>query len=590
MPRKHLIFRACIAASVAVCGCTTAPDAPADRGLTLTFAALEAGGCEAHPSGSGKIPDGVATLAAIIEIGDAVSETVRASVASIASGRWVVGPLPMAGNADVRVYGCDTDGKVVYHGRSNGTSIPDQTESSVRMFLVPVGKLACTGNKAVTPSKGQSNNLGSPRAFAAAAALPTGDALIAGGIGGWDGDALTGQATVDTDVYEHDGGNFRKGPAMLQNRAWHHAIALDDHRVLVVGGVTNISAQGAQPSPLMSPGKIAESRPTIAAEIVDVQPDAAGKPQLTKAATVDVGVGTNFLSSALRVGDSILFVGGAAANNDVSKQATRISGLSAVADGGAGTTASITLTVPRVRPGLLAFGDGTVAVWGGSSQGKDAVAELGELIAPGATKGTPITITSGPAALKSNTMLATYGPAVAVVASTADKLTFVVAGGAPRASLLKADAAPSYLVVLHKDGKADLKTLDLGGKSLHAGVGATSARLGTGQGFIGGGLIALSSVAPCTGSDPECLIGMAALFEAPADLSGETVNVGVTWMDLGGPRVGIAAAALPSGLLLAGGQAKVQSAGSKGADVLDPTGRVLAGALSADEQKAICGK
>lgn len=576
--------------TLALSGC--ADQAPATSpGLSLQFASLSAGGCEEHPNGTGNIPADVTTLAAVIEIGNTVSDPQRIAVSGLDSGRWVIGPLPVSESADVVVYGCDATGSVIYEGRSNHSPIPDQAEATVRMFLVPVGKFACTGSKAINAAQGQSNHLSAARSFAAIATLPGGDAVVTGGVGDWEGDTKKGVGSLDTDVYRHDGGHFRRGPALLEKRVWHHAIALDSGKVLVVGGVTSVAAQGALPSPLMAPTDIAVALPKTKAEILNVIPGATGTYEATKAAdNVDVGVGAHFMSSAVKVGDSVVFAGGIETNGTAVDKATRLSGLAAIAGGAAGTTQSIDLGLRRIRPALLAFSDGTIVVWGGSTEGTNDAAELGEIIAPGGDVSAPVKITGGPKTLFDDSMLGTFGPAAAVLKSSTDQLIFVVAGGMPRLAPNNATAVPSYLVVLNKDGTAQLKHLDLGGQKLHAGLGAGTATLLSGQALFAGGLIGLSGVAPCDASASECLLSSATLLEPPTTTDGDTVTLSAKAVDLGGKRAGIAIANLPAGVLLAGGQSSAVTGSHSGVDALDPTGRVLAGALSDEQQAKICGK
>ena len=581
MPLSALLLATSL---LSACADEPAPQQPT---FELHFASLEAGGCEPSPNGTGKVPADVTTLSAVIEIGNSVSDPQRIAASKLESGRWVIGPLPIADSADVVMYGCDAAGKVVYQGRSNNTPIPDQAESIVRMFLVPVGKLACTGHKAVNTGKGQSNHLQAARSFAASTALPSGDVLVTGGIGSWDGDAKKGVGSLDTDVYEHDGGHFHKGPAMLEKRIWHHAVALDNSMVLVVGGVSEVEAVGALPSPLMAPTDFSAALPKNKAELLDLTQDAAGAYPAAKAATVDVGAGATFMSSAIKVGDSVLFAGGIEAGK-AQRKVTRVSGLADVAAGKSGTSASFDLTLARIRPGLAAFADGAVVVWGGATEGKNAAAELGELIAKGGDKAQPITITGGPKALFDDPMLGTFAPSVARLKEDGGKLVLIVAGGMPQKAPTNATAVPSYLAVVGSDAKAEIKQIDLGGKALHAGLGAAALQLKTGHALIAGGLIGLSGVKPCEASAPECLMATATLITPPDSTDGDTVTLTVASVDLGGPRAGVSAAVLPAGALLAGGQGTVTKAEDKGTAALEPSGRVVAGSLSASDEKKIC--
>jgi hypothetical protein len=581
---------ALVAALATACADEPSTSAP---GLQLHFAALAAGGCEAHPNGSGKLPAEIATLSAVIEIGNSVTDPQRISAAKVESGRWVIGPLPAAKDpteqADVIVYGCDSANKVIYQGRSNGTLIPDQSDANVKMFLVPVGKLACTGNKAVNTAQGQSHHLNTARSFIATAVMANGDVVATGGIGDWDGATRKGLGSLDTEIYRHDGGFFRKGPALLDKRIWHHAIALNEAKVLVVGGVTEVAAQGGLPSPLLAPSNIPAALPKNKAEIISVVANAAGTFEQTQVADkVDVGVGALFMSSAIKTGDTVTFVGGIEAADKVANRATRVSDFAGIAAGNAGKSETLNLNVPRIRPGLLAFADGTIVVWGGSQKGNDDIGELGELLLPNSATATAIKVT-GAAALMADPLIASYAPTVVMLSRTDTTMIFVVTGGMPRQSVTNATAAMSYLVVLDKAGTASLKELDLGGIKLHAGLGAGAAHLVSGHALIAGGLIGLSGVAPCDAGASECLLGSATLLLPPSSTDGDKVTLDAKTVDLGAVRAGIAITPLPAGALLLGGQSSIVTGTDKGPDALDPSGKVLAGELSTEAEKKICG-
>ncbi len=128
----------------ALCGCTAADTPPAEAGLTLRFAALAAGGCDLHPNGKGELPPGIVRLAAQLKSGDDVSPTLRIDAAKISAGKWEIGPLQSLRTMDVVIYGCDAAAKVIYEGRTNNATVPDRAAAPVPMFLIPVGKMACT--------------------------------------------------------------------------------------------------------------------------------------------------------------------------------------------------------------------------------------------------------------------------------------------------------------------------------------------------------------------------------------------------------------------------------------------------------------
>ena len=81
-----------------------------------------------------------------------------------------------------------------------------------------------------TGAFGPGPDLAAPRKHHAAAALPDGRALVAGGLG-------LGTATATTEIYDPATGAFGPGPDLAASRKHHAAAALPDGRVLVAGGL-----------------------------------------------------------------------------------------------------------------------------------------------------------------------------------------------------------------------------------------------------------------------------------------------------------------------------------------------------------------
>lgn len=573
----------------ALAGSCATPEDPAPASLQLWFAPLAAS-CTNDTNGSGTVPEAVETLAVVLESEGTPPITERKSRSSVnKAGFWEIAGLIVTPKLDVRAYGCDKDGKVIYAGRSNGASIADQTETTVRTFLAPVAGLACTGGADAKAADGQ-GALYSPRSFVRVASLTDGNAVVTGGLGAWNGQDKKGFAALDTEVYEHQGGFFRKGPAMLDKRVFHHAFGLDARRALVVGGVSNVLqlSIGLLGGRLLAPESVGNSLPKAAAELVDIGEPGTGAGATAAAVAVDVGAGAHFLSSAVRTGDSLLFAGGIDAAGKATRKATRVSGLADIAGGGTGTSEHFDLLTDRVGPALLAFGDGTTVIWGGHTSG--LVGDLGELLKKSDKTTTKIAV-SGAKAILDNTHLAASGAAAAVIASTAEKLTFVVTGGQPFDTPLSAADAPSYLVEVGLDGKAVVYALSLSAGNLRGGVGTAVTRLPAGQALFAGGLLAPSGGDPCLPTDQECLISDVFLLELAEAPSGDTAKLTslMSQGTLGAPRVGVTAAPLPVGALLVGGQSTVVDAAVKGGQGLDPTGRVIMGRPDAAAGKAICG-
>ena len=565
-------------------------DAPADDppGLQLMFAALD-DACPNTTNGSGSIPEAVNTVAVVLQPEGGQPTTHRKSRSAInKAGFWEISGLKATPDVAVQVYGCDADGKVTWAGRSNGASVVDQKESTVRVFLAPVAKIVCAGGVDAKANDGQ-GHLYQPVSLAGTAMLDGGDAVITGGLGSWSGADGKGVATFDTAWYAHQAGFFRKGPALQNKRAMHHAHGLDERHVLVVGGVSSLDLQNFDlfDGALLAPAALAGAVPKIAAELVDVGDGVqAGS---VKTSPVAVGTGARFLSASIDLGDQLLFVGGVDKAGKGTRTVTRISGLAEIASGEKGTSENFDLSHARAGPALIAYDDGATVVWGGATS-KNA-ADMGEVIDKGAKTSKKLKV-GGAAALTGDANLATYGVAAAVIRQAGDKLWFVAAGGQPFAQAVQADKAPAYLVeVDRKAGTATLKVLALSSGDMRGGIGTGAARLPTGEALFVGGLLAKSTVDACT-DQPECLINDVQLLSAPADLSGETVTLDALMPSgqLSNPGFGLSVVALPSGVLLLGGQTTVTDVQATGTKALESTGRLVTGAPPADQQAGICGK
>jgi hypothetical protein len=88
---------------------------------------------------------------------------------------------------------------------------------------------------------------GSYRGGHAAALLPDGRVLVAGGWIPAFGMLAPGTTTVDTEIYDPATELFSPGPDMTTDRIYHSAIALDDGRVLALGGADRYTAEVYDP-------------------------------------------------------------------------------------------------------------------------------------------------------------------------------------------------------------------------------------------------------------------------------------------------------------------------------------------------------
>lgn len=585
-----------LAGLLAGCAVADGQDAP---GLSLRFAALD-GGCQPTTNGTNAVPEAIDTLVVIMQAAGEEPRTVRASRASVAqTGSWLIKGIPVTEDLDIKVYGCDAAGEVTYAGQSNDARIESQQESTLRAFLLPVNKVVCTGDDGLDNGSGArtAGNVpaaaaGLPKAAALAqsAAMASGDVLVAGGIGEWSADKKQGVATRETAVYDHRTGHFRRGPLMRESRVWHSVIAVDAHHVLVAGGVGNVDAIGSTSgvtTPVLVPNDISKALAKEKAELIDVRLDENGQPKLSAASAVDVGAGANLLSSAIRVGEEIVYVGGVDAAGAAVTDATRVTGLTDIAAGKAGTTTAVQMAVARVSPGLVALDDGRVLIWGGSVNGK--ADDMGEVLNPGSDKTLKLKI-SGDADLLKSTTLTTAGPAVALLSQNTTQAVLLVAGGMPFSSPLSASDAPTYLVVFNRaSGEAVIKPATVAGKPVHGGLGTVLTRTPSGQVVMAGGLVALSAQAPCAATAAECLLSQVLLIDPPTDVSAATVDLTAeVTLDLGGGQFGISAAPLPMGVLLAGGQSAVVAKVTSPASALTTTSRVLV--PSPADAATICGK
>ena len=576
-----------LALVLGACAATT-PEEP--HGVALWFAGLSSASCTVTGSGSGNVPDDVATLAVSLTWPGAQPKIERTSRASVqGKAGWLI-KLPVTSGLDIEAYGCDANKNVIWMGRSNGFAIESQKETQARVFLAPVGKLACAS------SVGGSGVLQAPRSLAGGVGLASGDAAIVGGVKDWidaGANRKTGAASTATDFYDHRAGVFQKGPDLLVPRIQPHVFALPAApgevaatRVLVIGGsgsVASVSSK-ALPTPFMAPDAVdAASLPKLQAEVLDM---AGGSASKSTAYTGDVGVGWRAFSSGILAGEDIVLVGGVDDSGAALAIGTRIQKIADIAAGGSSQNAQITLVTARAQPALATFADGTVLVWGGATS--KASADMGELIAPGETGGRKLTVT-GPAELLGSDALATVGPAAVVLARTADSLTLLVSGGMSVSHPTLGVDTLSYAVTVSRTAQtAELKLIKLPTDiALHAGRDCATAQLPGGQVLFAGGLIAPSSTAqPYCKPGGECILDTYTVFDPPADLTASVLEMNATVVKFDGQRFGMTVLPVPAGVLLAGGQTTVFLDGPALLDV----GALLAWAPSADIQAKVCGK
>lgn len=565
------------------CAAQSAPTAQT-AGLALTFAALTSAQCAVSANGSGSVPKEVERLTVQWTADNAAAAgTTLSGRDTIArdsvdgTGTWTLLALPVTKKINIEVYGCDKNGKVIYGGRTNDLTIGDQKETTARVFMTPMGKLACTGS-------GGSNVMTAPRSLSGGAVLPRGDVVIVGGVGAWSSKKVIGTATGAVDIYDYKLGQFRKGPNLQAPRISPHVHAISDTQVLVVGGLTQIdyiSTLAAQPSPLLAPDAYNDTTvPKLKAEVIDVADGSV------KASTAEVVVGALPQSSSIHRNNDILFVGGVDTTGAPVAAATRVGGLQDIAGGGKGTKVDVTLSAARARPTLLAFADDSVVVWGGTKNATD----MGEIVPPDDTKSKPLVV-SGDTIIGQPGFTA-VGSIAVVIGSSGDTLTFLVAGGALYSTAF-ADNTPSYVVTVDKKNfTAVCKPIALSQGTLRVGFGAAAVKLPTGQVAIAGGVLALKGLPDICKNETECILDTFVILEIPSDFNGATVTFtvagsGKLGTDANGPHFGMLALPLPSGALFVGGQVGILT-GDDNDKVLDNVGEIVNLPPTADQQAAIC--
>lgn len=567
-------------ASLLQFGCASDNLNESPAGVGLIFAALK--DCQDTPNGSGQVPADIDRLVLkwANEAGKSGTDSIKRG--SITKGFWLV-KLPATPKLEIDVYGCDKDKKLVWRGHSGGLSVESQKESKARVFMTPVsalsgGQLACAG--------GATGNglMQAGRALAGGAVLVGGDVAVVGGIKTWSFADKLGAGGTSVDVFDYRLGVFRKGPELVAPRIQPHVHAISATQILVAGGVTNVVSKVANcslPVCLMAPQDLAAATPSVKAEVVDLAGDDTAKAKESKA---DVGVGALPYSSSIHLGAELLFVGGIKAGQAVA-QATRLGNFTDLASGGAGASTTFDLKAARVRPGLLKFPDGSAIVWGGAISKK--VQDMGELVAAGAAASDKLTIT-GDAALLANASLSTVGPVTATLAQTADTLTFLVAGGVPVETPVKAVDVPSYVVILDRAAKtAEIRPVALTSGALRAGLGTTVAQLPGGQVLIAGGLLDTKPVPGVCDKGAECILKdwtvVRLVGPAAATVTLQVVAAG----QLAGPRFGMTGLTLPAAALLTGGQSRLSEGEASVDAVLDDAGRIVT--VAPDDASAICG-
>ena len=583
--------------TLAATACANGVPSPATGGFAIAFAALSEGGQSCKPTwnGTGTLPSGdldpvdhLTLHWTAVDTGK--SATARVSAADVASnGAWNVGALPISNQLQLQVYGCTADDRVVWYGKGSDFVVTQGEETTARVFMTPPGRLACAG------SGGTGGSLQSGRAFSGGATLSSGNAVVAGGADKWDGTTATG--SVATDLYDYKMGRWRAGPSLLTPRVWPHVLPLDATHVLVTGGTARLAkTNNALEISLFAPDDGAAAKASSPpAEVLEIRDD-ANKPST---AVADVGVGGRPFNGAAVAADAVVFVGGLGEDGKGLATGTRVRGLAALAQTGAGQKEALTLAAARIQPVVLSYADGTVVVWGGQTSGK--AADFGELIAQDGTAGTPLTA-FGDAVLTDPNAPA-IGAAAVMLTEQGDLMTFLVTGGvAPDA--LWATATPSYLVTIDRVAKtAVCKPVSVPTDVvLPRGIGVAASRVDANFILLSGGLMSLGQVS-ASADDPQslcqtdaqfkngCFANGFVLLDIPTDLSKPQVALTAQKIETLapiGPHVGQVALSLPVGAVLVGGLETVLSLPAAATDAFDALAQIVSAPFSQAASQAAC--
>jgi len=592
--------------------CASDPPGSGTGGISLLFARLAAAGCEPSSAGTGSLPKDADNNPLIDSLTVFVYDPARAGIDFLtipskdlgAGATWLVPNVPETIHKDengekyssplaFEVYACNADKQVVYAGRTLGITVADQKVTDARLYLAHAGAASCAGNQAAA----QGGSLGEARTLAEGVPLASGDAVFIGGLNSFSGTG--GIASHAVDFYNHQSGGFRTGPTLASGRVLHHALRLDDSRVLIAGGFTSLEYYDAATHkppypPILAPPLPASSvLASPPAEMID------GSSGLALPSKVLPGQGKSPFSSGVRTANHILFVGGLNPDSDtVAAQAafTRLDNLDDVIAGNAGTATNGTLAVARYGAGAVAFNDDAVLVWGGNTDAD--VANIAEMIGPGEAKGV-VRKVNWPSGAKdiqdqiTKKRIVTTLPVVVRLGANDERVLFLVSGGLPitaSGALPFTEDMVSYVVSASRDASKPIEVQALGLSKPIAprayAKGTVIERLDpprqTLRGIdilIPGGYVKNSQSQLCPSAKSECLLDEVTVLRLEGDpMSTKSSLVRVDDVArLKGGALGVAHAPLPLGVVIAGGLTTVvgkadSPMGAEGTVVLPPRG------------------
>ncbi|RLB57030.1 MAG: hypothetical protein DRI34_08255 [Deltaproteobacteria bacterium] len=218
-------------AGMLACGVGT-EDGP---GLQLAFARqpLDAP-CPELPGEPGSAPVLDAVELTLLRADGTVHFRKRVSPGS--DGKVRVGGIAAGEDLTLEVRGL-VSGQVAWYGSAAPVNIRQGVDTTVGIFLAAVGDVSCAARP-----------LQAPRAFLAAAGLPGGRVLLAGGVDRLQADGCgpgcdAWQATAAVDMYDPATGIIYPVARLHTPRALASATLMPDGRVLVVGGVRQLGLQ-----------------------------------------------------------------------------------------------------------------------------------------------------------------------------------------------------------------------------------------------------------------------------------------------------------------------------------------------------------
>lgn len=278
-------------------------------------------------------------------LGDDIVRTFSPDDAS-ATGEILVPDIPPGAGMQLEVVGCDDDGPT-WFGEARDVEVIEGDKVTPSLFMTPVGAVACVG----TPQHPDARTLGSPRAYATAAAAK-GGAWILGGFATFDDQARQLGASAGADWYHREESYFETRGGLVGPRAMAWSEVTPEGKVRLAGGVTGALVLATGEAPIWARP---DQAPSCAVELFD---PATGESACEQDGAIAA------LPSVVRVGSQILAVGGVGegAGNGVPSDEV------VVFDDDGGKRVA-TMPQPRFGASVVELPGGRALIWGGNADG-----------------------------------------------------------------------------------------------------------------------------------------------------------------------------------------------------------------------------